>query len=108
MENIFPALDYDRSPYTGWTRAHWEALLARMTYGYAQIAEQSGSPARVLYPDDRRGLPDAVDAIESFARIASAWGAWLRNPANTATLNFQGHEVNLEILLRQEIGRAHV
>ena len=70
-----------------------------MTYGYARIAERSGSPARVLYPDDRRGLPDAVDAIESFARIASAWGAWLRNPTNPAILNFQGKEIHVEDLL---------
>lgn len=100
MDHHFPALDFDLSPYTGWTRAHWEHILARMTYGYAKIAERSGSPARVLYPDDRRGLPDSVDAIESFARIASAWGAWLRNPANPATLKFQDHEINLETLLR--------
>lgn len=103
MNDLFPAFDYDLSPYTGWTRAHWEYLLARMTYGYAKIAEQSGSSARVLYPDDRRGLPDSVDAIESFARIASAWGAWLRNPANTATLKFLDHEINLESLLRQAL-----
>ena len=103
MNGMFPAFDYDLSPYTGWTRAHWEYILARMTYGYAKIADQSGSPARVLYPDDRRGLPDSVDAIESFARIASAWGAWLRNPANPATLNFQSHEINLETLLRRAL-----
>jgi hypothetical protein len=103
MTDNFPALDFDRSSYTGWTRAHWEYVLARMTYGYAKIAERSGSPARVLYPDDRRGLPDSVDAIESFARIASAWGAWLRNPANPAMLKFQGQEINLETLLRQAL-----
>ena len=103
MNNMFPVFDYELSPYTGWTRAHWEYILARMTYGYAKIAEQSGSPARVLYPDDRRGLPDSVDAIESFARIASAWAAWLRNPSNSAVLNFQGHEINLETFLRQAL-----
>jgi hypothetical protein len=103
MTEHFPAFDFDLSPYTGWTRAHWEYILRRMTYGYARIAERSGSPARVLYPDDRRGLPDSVDAIESFARIASAWGAWLRNPANPATLKFQDHEINLEMLLRQAL-----
>lgn len=101
MDSHFPAFDFDLSPYTGWTRAHWEYILARMTFGYAKITEQSGSPARVLYPDDRRGLPDSVDAIESFARIASAWGAWLRNPANPAVIKFQGHEINIETLLRQ-------
>ena len=103
MEHQFPALDFTLSPYTGWTRAHWETILARMTYGYARIAERSGSPARVLYPDDRRGMPDSVDAIESFARIASAWGGWLRNPSNSATLTFQGRAINLESLLRQAL-----
>jgi hypothetical protein len=103
MTDQFPAFDFVLSPYTGWTRAHWEYILARMTYGYAKIAERSGSPARVLYPDDRRGLPDSVDAIESFARIASAWGSWLRNPANPATLKFQDHEINVETLLRQAL-----
>ncbi len=103
MDHNFPALDFQLSPYTGWTRAHWEYILARMTYGYARITEQSGSPARVLYPDDRRGLPDAVDAIESFARIASAWGAWLRNPSNPATLTFEVHEINVEVLLHDAL-----
>ena len=103
MDHNFPDLDFELSPYTGWTRAHWEYILARMTYGYSKIAERSGSPARVLYPDDRRGLPDSVDAIESFARIASAWGAWLRNPSNPSTLQFQDHEMNLETLLRQAL-----
>src|SRR5215211_4548504 len=103
MNTHFPDFDFERSPYTGWTRAHWEYILARMTYGYSKMAERSGSPARVLYPDDRRGLPDAVDAIESFARIASAWGAWLRNPANPATISFDGHDIDLESLLRQAL-----
>ena len=103
MIEMFPALNYDLSPYTGWTRAHWQALLARLTYGYVLAAERQGSPARVLFPDDRRGLPDAVDALESFARMASAWGAWLRNPANPAGLTFQGREINLEALLRQAL-----
>jgi hypothetical protein len=103
MTEHFPDFDFNRSPYTGWTREHWEYIFARMTYGYVKIAEWSGSPARVLYPDDRRGLPDSVDAIESFARIASAWGAWLRNPANPAVIKFQEHEINLETLLRQAL-----
>ena len=101
--DTFPALDFERSPYTGWTRAHCEYVLARMTDGYARIAERSGSPARVLYPDDRRGLPDSVDAIESFARMASAWGAWLLNPTNPAILHFQGNQINIETILHQAL-----
>jgi hypothetical protein len=103
MAPAFPALDHDGSPYTGWTRAHWVYLLARMTYGYVRAAQRSGSPARALFPHDRRGLPDAVDALEAFARIASAWGAWLRNPANPATLEFDGFQMDLESLLREAL-----
>jgi len=98
-----PRLDYGHSPFTGWARGHWEALLARLTYGYVRAAEPYGSSARALYPDDRRGLPDTADALESFARISAAWGAWLHNPANPACLSFEGHDLNIELLLRQAL-----
>ncbi len=101
IEGLAP--DFQLSPYTGWTRAHWERLLARLTYGYVLAAERQGSYARALYRDDRRNLPDAVDAIESFARMASAWGAWLRNPQNPATIEFCGRTLNLEEILTQAL-----
>ncbi len=101
MMTDLPPLDHTRSAYTGWTRAHWETLLARMTYGFVLAADRSGSPARALFPDDRRGLPDAVDGLEAFARLAAGWGAWLRHPANPAELTFHGRGMNLEQLLRQ-------
>ena len=101
MIDWLPALDYARSPYTGWTRAHWEAVLARLTYGFTLAAQRQGSPARALFPDDRCDRPDSVDGLEAFARIAVAWGAWLRNQANPETLQFQGHEINLAALLKQ-------
>jgi hypothetical protein len=100
VTNNFPELNFELSPYTGWTRAHWEAILARMTYGYWLAAERSGSAARVLYPDDRRGLPDGADAIESFARMASGWAGWLSNPNNPAEVTFDEHMVNIEMLVR--------
>jgi hypothetical protein len=99
----FPPLDYELSPYTGWTRLHWEALLARLTYGYVLAAERSGSPARALYPNDMRSLPDSVDALESFARIAPAWAAWLHNPSNPAFLSYAGRQIDLVSLLRQAL-----
>ena len=94
-----PALDFAQARYTGWIRDHWVALLARMTYGYALAADRGGSPARALYVDDRRGLPDAVDGVESFARMASGWAAWLSNPANPACLSWDGHSLDVEALL---------
>jgi hypothetical protein len=54
-----------------------------------------------LFPDDRCDRPDSVDGLEAFARIAVAWGAWLRNPANPPALQFQGHALPLAELLRQ-------
>ena len=103
MTEWLPPLNYTLSPYTGWTRKHWEVVLARLTYGYVLAAERQGSPARALFPDDRCDRPDAVDALEAFARLGVSWGAWLRNPANPACLTFQGREINLEALLRQAL-----
>ncbi|HET6824214.1 MAG TPA: DUF2264 domain-containing protein [Anaerolineales bacterium] len=101
MSDWLPALDYELSPYTGWTRAHWEAVLARLTYGFTLAAKPQGSPARALFPDDRCDRPDSVDGLEAFARIAVAWGAWLHNPSNSETLQFEGHEIHLAELLKQ-------
>ncbi len=97
----WPPLDRTLSPHTGWTRAHWVALLSRLTHGFARRIAVSGSPARVLYPDDRADHPDAVDGLESFSRLAAVWGAWLRNPANPATLTFNAHSHDLTELLAQ-------
>jgi hypothetical protein len=97
----FPPLDFSLAPRTGWARLHWQAVLARLTAGLARAVARSGSPARALYPDDRRGLPDAVDGLESFARLASAWGAWLSNPANPDCLFWNGQSFDVAALLHQ-------
>jgi len=96
-----PPLDFSNATYTGWTRAHWQAVLARVTYGFVRRAAVSGSPARALYPDDHAGHSDAVNGLESFSRLALIWGLWLRNPANPPHLTFQGHALDLPALLRQ-------
>lgn len=98
-----PPFDYNLSHYTGWTRAHWEYMLARATYGYVLAADLSGSPARALFPDDRADRPDAVDALEAFWRLGLAWGAWLYNPQNPSALEFQGREINLAALMRDAL-----
>jgi hypothetical protein len=74
-------------------------VLARVTRGFAHRAAASGSPARVLYADDRAGHPDAVDGLESFSRLALIWGAWLRNPGNPNCLRSGGQEIDVAALL---------
>jgi hypothetical protein len=101
MSDWLPPFDYGLSPYTGWTRAHWESVLARLTYGFTLAAARQGSPARALFPNDHCDRPDSVDGLEAFARIAVAWGAWLRNPANPSTVQFQGRSLDIADLLRQ-------
>ncbi|MCC7360087.1 MAG: DUF2264 domain-containing protein [Anaerolineales bacterium] len=104
MGDHLPPLDFSNAAYTGWTRAHWAALLARATYGFARQLNRAGSPARVLFPDDGfagAGHSDAVNGLESFARLALAWGLWLYQPANPARLSFQGYDLNLAYLLQQ-------
>lgn len=103
MNNFSPVANYNLSPYTGWTRAHWVAMLSRFTYGYVRAAERHGSPARALFPGDLCYRPDAVDALEAFARLAPAWAAWLRNPANPVTLHYKDRELDLAALLRQAL-----
>ena len=101
MTDYLPPLDFTNAAYTGWTRAHWVALLARATFGFARRLNRAGSPARVLFPDDRAGHSDAVNGLESFARLALAWGMWLHQPANPARLSFQGYDLNVAYLLQQ-------
>src|SRR5689334_2743684 len=101
MTDGFPPLDFSNAAYTGWTRAHWQALLARVSVGFARRAAVSGSPARALYPDDWAGHSDAVNGLESFARLALIWGAWLGQAANAPALSYAGETVNVAELFRQ-------
>jgi hypothetical protein len=106
IDDRLPPTDFSLSPFTGWTRAHWEHVLARATYGYLLASERNGSPARALFPDDRCDRPDDVDALEAFSRIALAWGAWLHNPHNPDILTYQGHEINLPQLMRAALSEG--
>lgn len=100
---IEPSLDFTLAPLTGWTRAHWEHVLARLTFGYVLAAEKQGCMARALYPDDRRDHPDSSDALEAFARIASGWGAYLSNPQNPAVVTFNERSLNIEEILARAL-----
>jgi hypothetical protein len=61
-----PAPDPERSPRTGWTRAHWAALADRMLLAVRPHA--SPGHARILLPGAEGGYGRDVDGLEGFAR----------------------------------------
>lgn len=60
------------SPFTGWTRAHWEALADRILLSARRHA--SASHARIAFPGAPGGYGPDVDALEGFARTFLAAG----------------------------------
>jgi hypothetical protein len=60
------AQDRERSPYTGWTRRHWEALADDLLLSARPYA--SPGHALVTFPGAPGGYGRAVDGLEGFAR----------------------------------------
>jgi hypothetical protein len=86
------------------TRDDWVALLARLTDGFVRSIPPGGSPARAALP----GAParDPVPAIEGFARMSVAWGAWLRGSDNPPTLRWEGREHDVAALVARGLADA--
>ena len=69
----------------GWTRDDWVTCFADISAAFARAAALGGTPARAqLY-----GAPpgDPIPALEGFARMSVAWGAWLGEPSNPTTIH---------------------
>lgn len=77
--------DWNRSPFTGWTRTHWEKQADRLLDGVKPFTSASG--ARVVLPGRASVGGQDSDALEGFARtfllaafrIAGARGAASRS-----------------------------
>jgi hypothetical protein len=83
--------------WTGWTRADWVGLLARLTDGFTRAVPPGGSPAAADLPGDAG--PGRVPAIEGFARMSVAWAAWLHEPSNGRVLEHGGRRHDVGALL---------
>lgn len=59
-------LDFAKSPYTGWTRGHWENLADGMLTAVAPYRSPSG--ARIELPGPVSVSGEASDGLEGFAR----------------------------------------
>src|SRR5579862_2801125 len=73
----FPGEDRERSPYTGWTRSHWEHVADHLLAGAARHATADG--AFVHIPGPRPGAHGRrFDGLEGFARTFLLAGYRLR------------------------------
>jgi hypothetical protein len=59
--------DRERSPHTGWTRAHWEAAADLLLGAAARYVSPAGARYELPGPRPSRSGPDS-DALEGFAR----------------------------------------
>ncbi len=85
-------------------REAWVDLLARLTDGFVRSIPHGGSPAAARLP----GAPpdDPIPAIEGFARMSVAWGAWLHESSNPAMLGWAGREHDVGRLLARGLADA--
>ena len=91
---LAPAEDRERSPYTGWTRADYEAVFARLLVGF--LDHRSFYGARTRYP----GGESLPAAMEGATRMLPALGAWLACPCNPERIVVDGRELDVSAIAR--------
>ena len=94
----------DPAAWTGWARADWVGLLARLTDGFVRAIPAGGSPAAACLPGHAE--PDRVPWIEGFARMSVGWAAWLHEPSNPAVLEHRGRRHDIAALLARGLADA--
>jgi hypothetical protein len=94
---LSPRDDRERSPYTGWTRAHYEAVFARLLLGFVEHRSEDG--ARTRYVGGER-LPAAM---EGATRMLPALEAWLACACNPDRISVEGREIDVAALARDII-----
>ncbi len=72
--------DRELSPYTGWTRAHWEELHARLVRGMFRYA--SAGRAHVRYPMPESGEGSVMDVSEGYGRTFFMNGPFLHQSSD--------------------------
>lgn len=96
--------DRTRSPRTGWSRRHWEALFGRLVVGHALHL----SPGKALTTWGGKPSPylGSKQGLEGVARILHMVGAWLNDPANPSVVEFGGERIDLVDIARQALANG--
>ncbi|PRQ05325.1 hypothetical protein ENSA5_03150 [Enhygromyxa salina] len=90
-----PAEDRERAPYTGWTRAHYEAVFARMVLGFVDHRSEHGARTRYV------GGEHLPASMEGAIRMLPALGAWLACPCNPERISVEGRELDIAAIARE-------
>lgn len=92
--------DYALSPYSGWTRSHWEEAF----FVLMRAIVRSASPgfARQKIPGPKRSYGLAADEFEGFARSFIMAGPWLAL-SNTGAFEYKGEVTDVGRFYRKGI-----
>lgn len=88
---LSPDEDRSRALFTGWTRAHYEAVFARMLLGYARVRSPDGGRTRHA----GEGGDELPAAMEGSVRMLPAMGAWLACACNPERIRVEGRELDV-------------
>ncbi|MFO7567672.1 MAG: DUF2264 domain-containing protein [Enhygromyxa sp.] len=93
-----PALDFERSPQTGFVREHHVAVFARLCLGFVDHRSEQG--ARTNFGGSFEASPESIEGV---TRMLLGLGYWLENPDNPARIEVEGRELDLLALAREAV-----
>ena len=84
--NYTAPFDFNKSPYSGWTREHWEESFFILMKGIMASASPGCARQRITGPRSHHG--QLADELEGFTRSFIMAGPWL-NSSKTGKFEFQ-------------------
>lgn len=99
--SVQPPQDRVRSPYTGYTRAHWEAVLGRLVRGHS--LHLSPGKAHTRWPGRATPYLGDQQGLEGVARLMHPIGAWLADPRTPNTMELEGTRVDVVATMREAL-----
>ncbi len=92
--------DFNHSPYSGWTRAHWEESFFGLMKGIVASASPGGARQRIPGPRSHHG--QLADELEGFTRSFIMAGSWL-NSSKSGKFEFQNKSYNIGAFYKKGI-----
>ncbi len=92
--------DYEKSPFSGWTRKHWEEAFFVLMKGIVDNASEGGARQRI--PGQRSHHGRLADELEGFTRSGFMAGPWLYR-SNTGKYTIGDEEVDVAGFYRKGI-----